>query len=233
MKKEEIRKELLANVDEEYKKFNEKLTPTRYEVLGVRLPILRDVAKNMAKNFEESLQNTDFMYFEEVFLFGLTSCYIKADAKTKLSYFDKYLNYADNWSHIDSVVMTIGFKKSELDIVKQKAEEYILSGKEFVERAGVLLIMKHFLDNELNECVKLLEKAETKYYYVSMAVAWCLCELAITNPKFLIEYLQNAPIDDKTVNRAISKCRDSFRISDENKKKLKELKRYPLKDIPD
>lgn len=226
MKKEEIRRELFDKKDEKYREFNRKLTPSNYEMIGGRLPILRNIAKKMAENAEESLKSTEFKYFEEVLLYGLTICYIKRDSDIKLKYLDEYLKYADNWEHIDSVVMTLKFKQSEKAKVKEKAEEYIVSQQEFVARTGVILIMKHFLgEKDVSESLKTLEKADTSKYYISMAVAWCLCEAVIKAPQVAVEYLKNGNIDDTTLNRAIDKCRDSFRISDDLKKELKEMKK--------
>lgn len=226
MKREEVLRLLYEKEDINYKNFNEKLTPTRYKMIGVRLPKLREIAKNIAKDYEESLENKEFTYFEEVFLFGLTICYIKADIATKLRYFEEYLNFADNWAHIDSVVMTMKFKKDELNILKEKAKEYALSNKEYVSRAGVLFIMKHFLsENDIKESIEILEKADTSKYYVSMAVAWCLCEAVIKAPIIAVEFLKKGNIDDATLNRAIDKCRDSFRISNDLKQELKGMKK--------
>lgn len=225
MKREEVLKLLYEKEDIDYKNFNEKLTPTRYKMIGVRLPILRKIAKNMAKDYEESLENKEFTYFEEVFLFGLTICYIKADIATRLRYFEEYLNFADNWAHIDSVVMTMKFKKDELNILKEKAKEYALSNKEYVSRAGILFSMKHFLgENDIKESIEILEKADTSKYYVSMAVAWCLCEIMIKNVEFGLKYIKDTKIDGKTVNRAIQKCCDSYRITEGNKEILKAMR---------
>lgn len=226
MTQEETRRELFDKKDEKYREFNRKLAPTKYEMIGVRLPILRNIAKKMAENYEESLKFAEFKYFEEVLLYGLTICYIKGDADIKLKYLDKYLKYADNWAHIDSVVMTLKFRQSEKAKVKEKAEEYIVSQQEYIARTGVILIMKHFLgDEEMAESLKTLEKADTSKYYVSMAVAWCLCDAVIRAPQIAVKHLKNGNIDGTTLNRTIDKCRDSFRISDDLKKELKEMKK--------
>lgn len=226
MTQEEIRRELFDKKDEKYREFNRKLAPTKYEMIGVRLPILRNIAKKMTENYEESLKFTEFKYFEEVLLYGLTICYIKGDADIKLKYLDEYLKYADNWAHIDSVTMTLKFRQGEKEKVKAKAEEYIVSQQEFVARAGVILIMKHFLgDKEIEDSLKMLEKADSSKYYVSMAVAWCLCDAVIKAPQVAVKCLKNGNIDAATLSRTLDKCRDSFRISDDLKKEIKEMKK--------
>lgn len=226
MKKEEILSILKTDAEPSYAKFSSALALSKYPMLGVRLPKLREIAKDMAKNPKESLSFTDFTYFEEVMLFGLTIVYMKENLDTKLFYLDKYLGLADNWSHIDSVVMTLKVKKADLPKLHEKAEEYLSSGKEFYVRTGVLFLMKHFLtDDYIDETLSRLDEISCEKYYASMAVAWTLCEAVVKQPEKAIAFLEKTSLDRETVNRAIAKCRDSFRISDENKAHLKTLKR--------
>lgn len=226
MKKEEILSILKIDAEPSYANFSSALALSKYPMLGVRLPKLREIAKDMAKNPKESLSFTDFTYFEEVMLFGLTIVYMKENLDTKLLYLDKYLEFADNWSHVDSVVMTLKVKKADLPALHKKAEEYLSSGKEFYVRTGVLFLMKHFLANDyIDETLSRLNEIDCGKYYVSMAVAWTLCEAVIKQPEKAIAFLEKTSLDRETVNRAIAKCRDSFRISDKNKAHLKTLKR--------
>ena len=46
---EEIREELQKSIDEEYRKFHGSLVPDMGEFLGVRVPKLRQLAKQAAK----------------------------------------------------------------------------------------------------------------------------------------------------------------------------------------
>ena len=47
--KQTIREELFAKQDEEYQKFHSKLCPNVNDIIGVRIPILRKMAKQIAK----------------------------------------------------------------------------------------------------------------------------------------------------------------------------------------
>ena len=56
---ENIKEKLILLGDEDYKKFNEKLCPdTKRKILGIRIPKLREFAKNIIKeqNWKEYLK---------------------------------------------------------------------------------------------------------------------------------------------------------------------------------
>ena len=61
-------------------------------------------------------------------------------------------------------------------------------------------------------------------YMVMMGETWLLCELAIYHPDEIYEYIKNSKLDYKTKSKAISKIYDSFRISEDNKKRFVDLR---------
>ena len=54
-KKEEIRQELIKLADDKYRSFHSNLCPGVENILGVRLPLLRKIAKSLSK--EEDYYN--------------------------------------------------------------------------------------------------------------------------------------------------------------------------------
>lgn len=46
---EKVREELFKNSEEKYKKFTEKLIPETENILGVRTPVLKNLAKKIIK----------------------------------------------------------------------------------------------------------------------------------------------------------------------------------------
>ena len=54
MMKEQVREQLIHLAEPDYKAFNEKLLPGVTNILGVRLPKLREIAKRIAKNDAQS-----------------------------------------------------------------------------------------------------------------------------------------------------------------------------------
>ena len=72
-----------------------------------------------------------------------------------------------------------------------------------------------------NTCNSLKEGS----YYVEMAVAWLLSYCYIKYPENTLKYLKNNNLNDFTFNKTIDKICESFRVSKEEKLKLKKLKR--------
>ena len=71
--KEEVKEKLHKLSDEKYKNFHTGLCPGVDNILGIRVPILRNYAKELKKeyNFEDLIQNIDEQYYEEIMLKGM------------------------------------------------------------------------------------------------------------------------------------------------------------------
>ncbi len=72
--REEIREELKKLGEPEYQKFSGSLIPAsgRGELLGVRLPVLRKYAGELAKgDWRAELSQKEDLYFEETMLRGM------------------------------------------------------------------------------------------------------------------------------------------------------------------
>ena len=63
-----------------------------------------------------------------------------------------------------------------------------------------------------------------EHYYVKMVEAWLLAELCIYSFDETYEYLSTSTLDPWIKKKAITKARESFRVSDENKEKLLALR---------
>jgi 3-methyladenine DNA glycosylase AlkD len=136
---------------------------------------------------------------------------------------DIYVKYIDNWSSCD--ILSINIK--DMDKLFDLALSYTKSNKPFVRRVGFRLFFK-FLDNE-EYLIKIFDVVDSFYYeehyYVNMIIAWLLCEAFIKNRKFTLRYLEKRNLNDFVINKTISKCRDSYRVSLEDKKMLLNFKR--------
>ena len=70
---------LISIQDLKYKEFHSSLVlNSKYEMIGIRVPIMRDIAKKIAKgNIEEFLEYAQDRYYEEVMIQGLVISHIK------------------------------------------------------------------------------------------------------------------------------------------------------------
>ena len=68
--KEKIKKELIEKADLKYKEFHGGLCPGTNNIIGVRVPVLREYAKRLSKEYEacELLKEIDEEYYEEIML---------------------------------------------------------------------------------------------------------------------------------------------------------------------
>lgn len=150
----------LFNKDLEYKKFNERIIPTKYEIVGIRVPILKKYVKSIKKYIR-----TDRKYYED-FLIEIYSLNYTEDIK-KIEILEELLEYFDNWALVDFTISNLKFKN--LDILKRFLDKIKNSKKEFIIRYYIGNLMKYYLDSSF-DIVKRYE--DTNFYYVDMMVAW-------------------------------------------------------------
>ena len=84
-----------------------------------------------------------------------------------------------------------------------------------------LLNFKEFL----NDIFKVLNSFKTEeHYYVNMMLAWLLSECFVKYREETFEFLKKHKLNKFVINKGISKCRDSFRVSKEDKEFLLKYK---------
>lgn len=150
----------LLNKDLEYKKFNERIIPTKYEIVGIRIPILKKYVKSIKKYIR-----TDRKYYEDFLIEIYSLNYIEDSEKVKT--LEELLDYFDNWALVDFTISNLKFKN--LDILKRFLDKIKNSKKEFIIRYYIGNLMKYYLDSSF-DIVKRYE--DTSFYYVDMMVAW-------------------------------------------------------------
>lgn len=225
-----IRKELEELADEEYGKFNKKLCPdTKKQMLGIRVPALRKLAKKIVKeyNWQEFLNQADDNCFEEVLLQGLVIGYAKIDIDEKLKYIEWFVPKIDSWAISDTFCPTLKIKEKDLDKVWNFILPYLKSDKEFDVRFAVIMMLDYYITDEyVDKVLEKLDKVSHEGYYAKMAVAWCIAEIGIKfNDKAMVYLKSENNLDKFTYNKALQKMRESYRIDKEQKEILKQMKR--------
>lgn len=230
----EIRNELNNLKDDNLKDFNSKIClDTKKEMMGIRIPELRTLAKSILKNtsLEEIFGEGKLIYqfndnsYEEVLLEGFLISYAKMDLESKIPHIERYIPKIDSWSITDTFILKL--KKSELENYWKFILKYVKSEKEFEIRFAIISMLKYYLiDEYIDKVMEILDKVNHEGYYVKMAVAWTLAEIGIKYNDKLFNYLeQKNNLDNFTYNKAIQKMLESYRISDEQKKILRTMKR--------
>lgn len=226
-----IREQIFQLVDEDYKKFTTSLLPNVDNILGVRLPDLRKLAKTIAKgDWREFIESTDSKYFEEIMLQGMVIGYSKADIEEILSYAANFIPKIDNWSTCDSFCSGLKITKDNKEQVWKFLMPYFLSNKEFEVRFGVVMLLNFFIEEAyISRVLELLDSIKHEGYYVKMAVAWAVSICYIKLPKPTMVYLKNSRLDDFTYNKALQKITESYRVDKETKNVIRSMKRKSCK----
>lgn len=212
--------------DSKYKDFQSKLIYTHYEIIGLRIPTLRKIAKQISKTDIISFLNvSNNYYYEEIMLNGFVVSYINEEP-TFDEYFLKHIKYIDDWSLCDSFCNSLKQVTKNKDKYFNLAKELSLKEDEFISRVGLIIILSHFIDEVyLKEIFSLLNTIKSEKYYINMAEAWLICEIYTKFPQETTKYLIKNKLNKFTQNKSISKIRDSYRVSKEEKDYLNTLKR--------
>lgn len=125
-----IREEIFQLIDEDYKKFSSSLLPNIDNILGVRLPELRKLAKKVAKDdWRKFIDTTDNQYFEQIMLQGMVLGYIKINIEEILLYVAEFIPKIDNWSVCDSFCGGLKFTKNNMEQVWNFIQPFLSSKK--------------------------------------------------------------------------------------------------------
>jgi len=224
---EEIREKLLELQDKKYQKFHSKLCPNVEDIIGVRVPELRKIAKQIAKeNPQEYLEKAPKEYYEERMLQGFVIGYMKASLGERLTYLDEFVPIIDNWAVCDCCTSTYKFTKKYLKEMWSYIQKYLSSNREFELRFGIIMLMDYYLTEEyIDQVLEIYDNIQNEGYYVKMGVAWAISMAYMKFPEKTMELLNNNHLDDFTYNKALQKMIESYQIDKETKQKLKEMKR--------
>ena len=218
---------LISQKDEKYKEFHSSIVlNSKYEMIGIRVPKMREIAKEIAKtDIEDFLKCAQDNYYEEVMIQGLAISHIKNE-ETFYNYFKKYIKKVDNWALCDSFCSSIKIVRKNEKKYFNEAVKMSLSKKEFISRIGLVIILDHFIsEKNLNTIFETLNKIESDKFYINMAESWLLCEMYIKFPKETTKFFKKNNLNSFTQNKAISKIHDSYRVSKEEKDYLKTLRK--------
>lgn len=217
-----IRKELFKLKDNKYKEFHSSLCPGTDNIIGVRVPILRKYAKELAKeNWEQNFKQIQNEYYEEIMLQGMIIGIAIKDMQELQKYLEEFIPKIDNWAICDTCCAGLKLTKKYQKEMWKFLQKYLKSNKEFEIRFGIVMLLDYYINEEyLEKVLQILDKTKHEGYYVKMAVAWAISICYIKFPERIEKYLKNNNLDEFTYKKSIQKIRDSYRVSKEQKEKL-------------
>lgn len=211
---ENFEKYLLKLEDKESISRSYKITKTKMNLLGIKSNILKNIAKEIFKgNYTSFLDYNLNNYYDELIINAYIINKIK-DYDLKIKYLNEYIKNDLCWATCD--VLKFNNDKRYLELSK----EYLKNKNNFIVRIGIIILFS-FIKSDLEEVLNIIKTIKSTDYYVNMAYAWLFCDIYIIDNNKAIEYIENNEINNFVINKFISKCNDSYRLTKEEKEKIK------------
>ena len=232
---DELLQELKSYAEPTYAAFHKRLLKNdKINVLGVRVPTLRKLAKKYKNQIDPLLCCNDD-YYEVTFIKLQAVALLPWDEFT--NYVDKCVPLIDNWATCDC------FAPKCIATHKEEFLPYIFSytdsDKEFTQRFALTTLLHYYVEDKYLQHIFdiVQEDVNLDLYYVHMAAAWLIAEVVVRYYDDGVAFLKaNAEcydkegkghefFDIKTHNKAIQKACESYRLTKEQKDFLRGLKR--------
>lgn len=219
---EEVCARLKAHADGEYRTFHKRLLKNEaINVIGVRMPVLRKLAKEWKGETETFLSFPD-EYYEVTFL----KCTLVGGLPfgAFCEKIDSVVGLIDNWATCDCLSAPCIAKNREAFL--PYLEKYLADGREFVVRFALVTLLHFYVEEAylplIFSCVR---RCGAEQYYVMMAAAWLIAEVLVKYYDAGVRFLREGSLPVTTHNKAIQKARESFRLTAEQKAELLAMKR--------
>ncbi|MBK5261336.1 MAG: DNA alkylation repair protein [Peptostreptococcaceae bacterium] len=214
------------NIDTGYKLFHEKLVPGAQNVRGVRSPIIKQLAKEIAK--EDCycfLEERSFEYYEEKMLYGLVIGNLKLPFEKVARHIIEFVPAIDNWAVCDSFCSSLKITIKNKEAMWRLLERYFDSKEEYELRFAVVMLMDYYLEPlYIDNVLAVLAGVNHNGYYVKMAVAWAVSSAFVKEREKTLEFIRSESLDGWTRNKSLQKIRESYRVSKEDKLLLKQMR---------
>lgn len=218
---------LLTLGDNKYKIFQYGIIPNARGIIGVRMPVLRKLAKEILKgNWRSFLELCTTDTFEEIMIMGIVIGYSDITFLEYTHWIDNYSAYVNNWAICDAFCASLKGIYNYYDEFFRYTKELLASKNPWQIRIGLVIMINYYInDTYLSECLNLTDKIHMEHYYVKMAQAWLVSSAYMKYPKEAYTYLLNSNLENWTYNKSIQKICDSLKVPAQEKELVKALKR--------
>lgn len=222
-----VKEQLQMYAEEKFRTFTMRLMPGVENVYGVRLPVLRKMAKAVIKqDWRSYLEAASDESYEEIMLQGMVIGYARMDLSELFARMERFIVKIDNWSVCDSFCTGLKITRERKAEMWKFLDKYLRSQNEYEIRFGVVMLLDYYTEEAyLQEALAFFDMIRHEGYYVRMAVAWAVSIYFIKYPKQVLEYLKENQLDDWTYNKALQKITESLQVDKETKAYIRSLKR--------
>lgn len=209
---------LHAMAEPGYARFSASLIPDPPPILGVRLPRLRALAKELARALPDDPGLWDALagpYLEQAMLHGMLIGAARMDDGQRLARLEGFLPQVSNWSVCDSTAASCKWMAKTPGFWLPWLQSLACREEEFAARFALVCLLDHFTDTPEGRRTTLAacESARCPALYARLGAAWAVSIAAVKEPGLGLGFLQNDKLDDFTHNKAIRKICESRRAT--------------------
>ena len=144
-----IRQDLFAMQDLKYKEFHGSLCPDMDNVIGVRIPKLREYAKELYKcNNLKDIKIED-KYYEELVIQGmLIGFQTKAPIKEVIKQVEEFIPKINSWAVCDTFCAGLKITKKYQTEMFKVIKEYLKSTQEYQVRFAIVMLLDYYINDQ-------------------------------------------------------------------------------------
>jgi 3-methyladenine DNA glycosylase AlkD len=223
METRQIRETLLLHADEAYRLFITALKPSRHRIIGVRMPVIRSIAKGFPDPlpYLHTFPFDPDPWYEEVLLASLLAGKLASPDQT-IIVLDRLLPLNDGWATNDTLCQSLGVMKKVPDAFLSYLKTKSISENPWDVRFAVVSLMDWYLDDHhIDDVLSVVQTIDRGHPYVMLAAAWLLATAVVPYPNKVMPLLQPGILDETTRRKAIQKALESRRVPSSMKARLR------------
>ncbi|MDR3343895.1 MAG: DNA alkylation repair protein [Treponema sp.] len=210
-----------------FRDFTASLTPGAQPIIGVRMPILRALAKEIrAGNPEMFLEQCRREFQEEILLEALVRSRRKtADYSGFLRNSEDFLDAVTNWAVSDTFSLSLVIPPEYRARFFRHTGTWLGRENPWHVRCALVIMLASYVDDEhIRPILAQMETLSHNDYYVQMGQAWLVSVCYVKFPEITGQWLAagnvlNAP----TLKMTVRKIQDSYRVPKDKKEEIKKI----------
>ncbi len=197
-------------------RWEQRILNTRLPCVAVPAPEVKRVVRQIAQgNYRSYIDLWRWRNHTELCILGQLICRLPfAEQKPMLV---RYAQACDSWAGTDCLCFNAASHEEYLRF----AVERLAAVHTFERRLGVVILLKIVAPDTIEGILAALPGLEQeREYYVNMAVAWLIAECFVKCRAETLVFLQSGRYNAFVSRKAVGKCRDSYRVSPQDKQML-------------
>lgn len=221
-------------IDENYALFASKIVRTRYPLLGVRMPILHRISKELDKQEREKMLTliSQEPSCEEWIILGDILALELKEMKVEdwWEFARAYLERIDSWNYVDNLFSQLRWiKGKKYTSIYEKLHSLLLRelycDEEFVLRFVIMTLTRYYPQSLIELLDRICDLGEDTPYYLKMGASWAISEIFLKERQRILSLLQSQRLSPSIQSLSMRKICESKQVGEESKALIKSLRR--------